>query len=237
MVSKRMCSIDFYDDDDFLEDLTRDQICAYHYLSMHTDSIGVVKKPKSTLRDLGFSDDEIPIILTNLCEKGYIAEFESDGKTRYLDMFFFVHNNETNKEAKSMYGDDVSKFFTVSTTNKSGDRSYKRKNADDNAELNGLSNIEQEQALPQIRGQAFDDAELNEIYDACPSEYKYNRDAIEDAYHNLLDNGESSVQIKYAVNYYYYNMNKTGKKLNLDKFLSDKKNVQKAYADYRINKR
>lgn len=249
--AKRMSSLELYDDDDFLENLSRDDICGYHYLSMHTDRIGVLRSPKTVLKSLSFTDDEADEVLNHLIENGYIYDFDYKGKRKYLDGYFYVHNSPQNREQQSTYEVSVGELFDVRRKGDGGDGIYYRKekktSIDEAEQQQSTSNIgvsddiddsitatSQEQPVTEY---AFNDDELHAVINECPQEF-FDGDisSIEKALNECLKHdGLNITNIVMATNKYYNPKLKSamemklGKIKMLDEFLSDSTLVLAAY--------
>lgn len=84
MASRRCISIDFYNNDAFL-DLQHSAITLYTFLILYSDDYGVIANPKTVMRLCGASDEDISELIT----KNFLLEFDS-GKIAVKH--WLVHN-------------------------------------------------------------------------------------------------------------------------------------------------
>lgn len=84
MASRRCISIDFYNNDAFL-DLGNSTITLYTFLILYSDDYGIVANPKTVMRLCGASDEDISELIT----KKFLLEFDS-GKIAVKH--WLVHN-------------------------------------------------------------------------------------------------------------------------------------------------
>lgn len=193
---RREACVLVYDDDNFLDNLTRDEKLAYFYLSLHTDRIGVVRSPFKVLKSLDFTKDEVREILNHLCENGYLDSFDSNGNQFYIDRCFYVHNTVLTKEAVSPHESLVKKLYNVKYRGdkdggQKGDGIYYRKEKTpidaDSQSMQGVENAsnigedgyknnngfvnESQYSENDFNENLFSDEELQAVIEECPKEY------------------------------------------------------------------